>query len=184
MLEHETGLSSDSLPLEDLFLDQDGSKPTQSYYSRNISPFEVFDPPYYSGAVLSHSNIDTVDKMLFGTDSEDGHDLVDTNELTAYEKTAYEKTAYEKTASGEISIDLDEINESDFQKLTYPRTVGFLAAPGGETISARIPLQLVKVDVSRSEVLSFLSLLSRSIWNLRKKLLASCICIYIPSGVP
>jgi len=174
VLEHETGLSSDSLPLEDLFLDQDGSKPTQSYYSRNISPFEVFDPPYYSGAVLSHSNIDTVDKMLFGTDSEDGHDLVDTNELTAYEKTA----------SGEISIDLDEINESDFQKLTYPRTVGFLAAPGGETISARIPLQLVKVDVSRSEVLSFLSLLSRSIWNLRKKLLASCICIYIPSGVP
>lgn len=118
MLEHEIGLSSDSLPLEDLFLE---SKPTQGYYYRGDTPFEVFDSPHFSGAVLSHSNTDTVDKMLLDTDSEDGYDLVDTNELTAHEKTA----------SGEISIDMDEINESEIQELTYSRTVGFLAS-GGE----------------------------------------------------
>ena len=117
MLEHETGLSSDPLPLEDLFLE---SKPTQGYHYRGNTPFEVFDSPHFSGAVLSHSNTDTVEKMLLDTDSEDGHDLVDTNELTAHEKTA----------SGEISIDLDEINEKT-QELTYSRTVGFLAS-GGE----------------------------------------------------
>jgi len=157
MLEHEFSeneLSSDSLPLEDLFLDQDRSQPTQGYdYRRNISPLEVFDPPHFSEAVLFHSNTHTVDEMMFDTDSEDDHDLVDMNELTSYEKTV----------SGEISIDLDEINEGEFQELTYSRTVGFLAGSGGETISARIPLQPVKVNVSRSEVFSFLSPLSQSI---------------------
>jgi len=91
----------------------------------------MFDPPHFSGAVLSHSNTHTVDKMLFDTDSEDGHDLVDMNE----------SIPYDKTASGEIDIDLDEISEGEFQELAYSRAVGFLAPSGGETISVRISLQ-------------------------------------------
>jgi len=125
----ETGFLSDSvpsIPTEDLFLDEDESETTQGCPKRNVSPFKTFDPPHISRASLLHSVTHTADEILFDLESEDGHDSVDMNQLTSYQKTPSE----------EISIDVDENDEDEFQELAHFRIVGPLAASGDKTISA------------------------------------------------
>ena len=125
----ETGFLSDSvpsIPTEDLFLDEDESETTQGCPKRNVSPFKTFDPPHISRASLFHSVTHTADEILFDLESEGGHDSVDMNQLTSYQKPPSE----------EISIDVDENDEDEFQELAHFWIVGSLAASGDKTISA------------------------------------------------